>query len=156
MLVRDTGIEPVFASVLRYAATEVAAALRNTSSSIGLGCTTPGCLPSPPLCAGVLRTEVPDNAANLTAPEVGRLAPLVRVNCYSWIEQPARIRLSMTVLHSVFRVPIALLTSSAYFTVVQRISAGCCVRVQLIIGFDRYSQRKLALRCRQAGAQPRS
>jgi len=35
-LVRNTGIEPVIAGVVRYAATELAAALCNTSSSIDL------------------------------------------------------------------------------------------------------------------------
>jgi len=37
-------------------------------------------LPSPPLCAGVLRTGVAGKAVMLTAPEVGRLAPLVQVD----------------------------------------------------------------------------
>ena len=91
-----TGIEPVIASVVRYAATELAAALCNTRlidwplmHHSGLSP-----LPSPTsapllLCAGVPFLCAPvccegrsPKAATLTAPEGGRLAPVVRLDCY--------------------------------------------------------------------------
>jgi hypothetical protein len=83
IVVRDIGIEPVIASrPLRCYRIGCRAMQHELIDWPLMNHSGLPPLPSPPLCAGVLRTEVASMAVMLTAPEAGRLAPLVQVDCY--------------------------------------------------------------------------